>query len=327
MPDNNIYIISPGFQTTIQDIPGRVSCRGYGVSTSGPLDDFSFRIANFLVGNQMGTASIEIQFSGPEIEFRDGRRIAICGADNSPRKNELPLELWRAHELRKGDRLSFGFPLTGARTYLAISGGIDVPSVIGSRATDMRLGIGGINGLPFRAGASIRLGQANLSDKMLLKLKREYRPIYTKTWDVAVVRGPYDEFLSDADIQLFLTAPWRVTARSDRLGYRLEGPSFEFSRLAHKGAEENGGEPTSIISYATPVGAINICGQTPIILLHDSFTVTGYICPFTVTTEEIRKVGQARPGDLIYFHEVAPDVSLRDAYFFAHLTEFSELVE
>jgi biotin-dependent carboxylase-like uncharacterized protein len=324
MRDNAIHIISPGLQTTIQDLPGRINYRGYGVSTAGPLDDFSFRIANFLVGNEMNTASIEIQFQGPEIEFEDNRRIAICGADNSPTKNGLPLELWQTHDMRKGDRLSFGFPRTGARTYVAISGGIDTPSVIGSRATDMRLALGGIKGLPLQAGDSIKLGQKNLSDKMLLKLKKEYRPSYTNTWEIAVIRGPYDEFLTDADIQLFLSAPWKVTGKSDRLGYRLEGPSFEFSRLAHQNAEENGGEPTSIISYPIPVGAINICGQTPIILLKDSFTVTGYICPFTVTTEDIRKIGQARPGDLIYFHEIAPNVPKRDKYFYTHLREFCE---
>lgn len=327
MRNNNIHIISAGLQTTVQDLPGRLKYRGYGVSTAGPLDDFSFRVANFLAGNQMETGGIEIQFRGPEIEFEDNRRIAICGADNSPTRNGLPLELWHSHEMRKGDRLSFGFPRTGARTYVAISGGVDAPSVIGSRATDMRLALGGIGGRALQAGDRIRLGHDNLAEKIPLKLKKEYRPIYTNTWDIAVVRGPYDDFLSDADAQLFLSAPWSVSSKSNRLGYQLQGPAFEFSRLARQNAEENGGEPTSIISYATPVGAINICGQTPIVLLQDSFTVTGYICPFTVTTEEIRKVGQARPGDLIYFHEVAPDAPLRDAYFYAHLGELCVRVE
>jgi biotin-dependent carboxylase-like uncharacterized protein len=322
MCDSNIHVISPGLQTTIQDLPGRLNYRGYGVSTAGPLDDFSFPIANFLVGNPMETAGIEIQFQGPEIEFEDNRRIAICGADNSPIKNGLPLELWQTHEIGKGDRLSFGFPRTGARTYVAISGGIDTPFVIGSRATDMRLALGGIKGLPLKAGDRIKLGQESLPKKIPLKLKKEYRPVYTNTWDIAVVRGPYDDFLADADIQLFLGAPWKVTGKSDRLGYRLAGPSFEFSYLARQNAEKNGGEPTSIVSYAIPVGAINICGQTPIILLRDSYTVTGYACPFTVITEDIRKVGQARPGDVIYFHEVAPEVPLRDRYFYSHLGEF-----
>jgi biotin-dependent carboxylase-like uncharacterized protein len=327
MRDDNIHIISPGFQTTIQELPGRLNWRGYGVSTAGPLDDFSFRLANFLVGNSMEKAGIEIQFTGPEIEFEYSRRIAICGADNSPKQNNHLLELWQTHTMRKGDKLSFGFPRTGARTYLAISGGIDTPSVVGSRATDMRLALGGVKGLPLQAGDSIRLGQETLSETMPLKLKREYRPVYTNTWEIAVVRGPYDDFLADADVQLFLTAPWKVTGKSDRFGYWLEGPSLEFSRMAHQNAEENGGEPTSITSYGTPVGAINICGQNPIILLNDSFTVTGYVCPFTVITEDIRKVGQARPGDLIYFHEVAPDAPLRDPYFYAHLGELCVRVE
>lgn len=324
MRDNNIHIISPGLQTTIQELPGRLKYRGYGISTAGPLDEFSFRIANFLVGNQMETAGMEIQFQGPEIEFEGNRKVAICGADNGPKKNGVPLELWHSHEMREGDRLSFGFPRTGARTYVAISGGTATPSVIGSRATDIRLAIGGIGGRRLQAGDRIRLGGENVSDKMPLKLKREYRPVYTNTWDIAVVRGPYDEFLSDADAELFLSAPWKVTMKSNRMGYRLEGPLFGFSQTARQNAEENGGEPTGIINYATPVGAINICGQTPIILLHESFTVTGYICPFTVTTEEIRKVAQARPHDLIYFHEVAPDAPLRDTYFFAHLEELCE---
>lgn len=327
MRDNHIHIISPGLQTTVQDLPGRLKYRGYGISTAGPLDDFSFRVANFLVGNQMETAGIEIQFQGPEIEFESNRRIAICGADNNPKKNGVLLELWQSHEMREGDRLSFGFPRTGVRTYVAISGGTDTPSVIGSRATDIRLAIGGIGGRPLQAGDRIRLGRENLPNKMSLRLKKEYRPVYTNTWDIAVVRGPYDEFLSDADVQLFLGAPWKVTIKSNRMGYRLEGPSFEFSQMARQNAEENGGEPTSIINYATPVGAINICGQTPIILLQESFTVTGYICPFTVTTEEIRKVAQARPHDLIYFHEVTPDAPFRDTYFFAHLVELCERVE
>lgn len=322
MAKSTILITSPGLQTTIQECPGRTPLRGHGVSAAGPLDDFSLRVANFLVGNALENAGIEIQFSGPEIVFEEDRRIALCGADNSPQKNGTPLEMWCAHDLRKGDRLSFGYPRTGARTYLAISGGIDTPPVLGSRATDMRLALGGFKGRAFEAGDRIPLGRKGIPDQKLLKLKNEYRPSYTKTWDIAVVRGPYDDFLSAADIELFLSAPWSVTGKSDRMGYWLKGPSFAFSQIAQKNAEENGGEPTSVISYGTPVGAINICGQTPIILLNDSFTVTGYACPFTVVSEDIRKVGQARPGDIIMFHETSPEAPSRDAYFFAHIHEF-----
>lgn len=323
---NSIRIISPGLQTTVQDFPGRMGHRGFAISTAGPLDDFSFRLANFLAGNAPDKAGLEIQFTGPEIEFNDSRIIALCGADNAPQKNGTPIELWQAHEMRKGDRLSFGYPRFGARTYLAVSGGIDTPVIIGSRATDTRLNLGGLEGRALMAEDVLKLGMPNDLHTKPLRLKKEHRPTYSNTWDIAVVRGPCDDYFSDADIQLFLSAPWQVSSKSNRMGYRLQGPSFEFSALAHQKAQENGGDFTTITNYGVPVGAINVCGQTPIILLRDSFTITGYICPFTVTFEDIRKVAQARPGDLIYFHEVPANPCLRDPYFDQHLKNYCEPV-
>lgn len=328
MTDGYIKILSPGLQTAIQDFPGRIGLREHGVNTAGPLDSFSFRVANFLAGNSDDKAGLEIQFVGPEIEFTDDRRIAVCGADDNPKKNGMPIDLWRSHDVKSGDRLSFGHPRTGARTYLAIAGGIDTPVVLGSRSTNVYTALGGIDGRALQTGDRIKLGSIDKSANLGMRLKKEHIPVFTNAWDVAVVRGPYDDYLTGADIDLFLAAPWKVTSKSDRFGYRLEGPAtFEFSPLAHRKAELAGGGPTNIDDdYCIPVGVINICGQSPIIMLTDSITATGFICPFTVTTESIRKVGQARPGDLMYFHEVMPDVASRDAFFFSHLDEFCETI-
>ena len=118
---------------------------------------------------------------------------------------------------------------------------------------------------------------------------------------VRVLLGPYDHYLSQSDIAQFFGVSWKVSSKSNRIGYRLEGPDFEFSSVARTKPPENGGDPSNIMDYGCPIGRINICGQTPTVLLADGPSSTGYICPFTVVTSDLRKVGQARPGDLIRF--------------------------
>ena len=154
----NAVVTRAGFLTSVQDL-GRTGFRQFGVSTSGALDSFALRVANLLVGNDEGAAGLEITLGGLQLRFEHERIVAWCGGEFDVRVGQTALPAGHAALVHAGDELKFGRPEIGCRAWLAISGGINVPFVLGSRSTDLRSNFGGFDGRALRDGDVLQLVQ------------------------------------------------------------------------------------------------------------------------------------------------------------------------
>lgn len=302
-----IAVLKPGLETTVQDHPGRLGMLRDGVPPSGPLDDWSFRLANLLVGNASGAAALECQLVGPTLRFEQPALIAVCGGDLSAKLDSMSVPMWTSVQVEAGQVLSLGGALLGARAYIAVAGAIDVPVVMGSRSTYVTASLGGVEGRPLAAGQAIPVGRRSSAARPGRSVPADRRPPFSnaKTHRISVVPGPKRDWITAAGCQQFYETPWKLTSRSNRVGFRIMGKQIEFSRLAYEKDPENGDHPSNIIDIGYPIGGINWAGETPIILMHDCITLGGFIVPFTVPSSELWKLAQARPGELLYFVPVS----------------------
>ena len=306
-------VLDGGMETTVQDCFGWEGYLGFGIPRSGPMDKRSFQLGNQLVGNDENAAGLEIQFTGPKLRFFDETVIAVTGANNEPQINQKSVPLWSALQVQPGDILSFGHASVGSRSYVAFAGGIDVPPVMGSRATLKHAGLGGFEGRKIQQGDQLHtlIPSRSLHQLIGRSLPDEVIPEFSHRWEVEVILGPHDDWLTAEDIQQFLSRDWVVSSKSNRIGYRLEGPEFQFSDNAHHKPPENGSHPSNKIDYGCPIGSVLFCGQTPTVLLADCPSLTGYMTPFTVIEHSLRKVGQSRPQDIINFKQVNLDEAVK----------------
>ena len=300
-----VQVIKKGLETSVQDYPGRIGTLNLGFPPSGPMDSWSFRLANVLVENEPGAAALECQFLGPTLKFNSDRIIAITGANMSPKINGTPVPLWESLEVKKDQVLEMSFATVGARSYIAFSGGINTTPWLGSRSTFHKAGVGGIEGKAIQEGQIIPLNKSKSVAGR--KIKKNSIPVIStnKKWSVEVVKGPNDDWVDEKGHKMFLNSDWKLQSKSDRTGYRLDGPKWSFTKKAtHKGLE-HGTFPSNIIDQGYPVGAINLAGQTPIILVNDGPSMGGFIVPYTVPSASFWKLGQAKPGDRFNFVEIS----------------------
>jgi len=300
-----VQVIKKGLETSVQDYPGRIGTLNLGFPPSGPMDSWSFRLANVLVENEPGAAALECQFLGPTLKFNSDRIIAITGANMSPKINGTPVPLWESLEVKKDQVLEMSFATVGARSYIAFSGGINTTPWLGSRSTFHKAGVGGIEGKAIQEGQIIPLNKSKSVAGR--KVKKNSIPVMStnKKWSVEVVKGPNDDWVDEKGHKMFLNSDWKLQSKSDRTGYRLDGPNWTFTEKAtHKGLE-HGTFPSNIIDQGYPVGAINLAGQTPIILVNDGPSMGGFIVPYTVPSASFWKLGQAKPGDSFNFVEIS----------------------
>jgi len=300
-----VKVIKKGLETSVQDYPGRIGTLNLGFPPSGPMDSWSFRLANVLVENEPGTAALECQFMGPTLKFNSDRVIAITGADMSPKIDGSPVPLWESLEVKKNQVLEMAFATIGARSYIAFSGGINTTPWLDSRSTFHKAGVGGIDGKAIQDGQIIPLNKSKSVAGR--KIKKSSIPVMStnKKWSVEVVKGPNDDWVDEKGHKMFLNSDWKLQSKSDRTGYRLDGPNWTFTKKAtHKGLE-HGTFPSNIIDQGYPVGAINLAGQTPIILVNDGPSMGGFIVPYTVPSASFWKLGQAKPGDSFNFVEIS----------------------
>jgi len=284
-------VLTPGAYTTVQD-KGRYGYQQMGIPVSGVLDSFAFSVANMLVGNPAGCAVLEITVMGPRLEILSKADIAITGAEMGMTLNDRPVECWKSFRVKSGDILDIHQVKNGCRAYLAVSGGIDVPDVMGSRSTYVGGNIGGYYGRSLKQGDIIKRGK-----KLLLDTKRHLSsamiPQYSSNVVIRAVPGPQDDFF-DEGLKTLIKSEFMVSAKADRMGYRLQGPVI-------KHREEM---PKSIISEPSVPGGIQVPADgQPIILLVEQ-TVGGYTKIATVISTDLSKVAQATPGDTICFEEV-----------------------
>ena len=298
-------VIKKGLETSIQDYPGRIGTLNLGFPASGPMDSWSFRLANILVGNEPGEAALECQFMGPTLKFKSDRVIAITGANMSPKIDGELIPMWESIEIKANQTLEMAFATVGARSYIAFSGGINSEPWLGSRSTFHKAGVGGIEGRAIQDNQIIPLGKNKKIQ--LRKIKKDSIPIISddKNWSIEVVRGPNDDWVDEKGHEIFLNSKWKLQAKSDRTGYRLDGPKLTFSDKATNKSLEHGSEPSNIIDQGYPAGAINLAGQTPIILVNDGPSMGGFINPYTVPSSAFWKLGQAKPGDTFKFVEIS----------------------
>jgi biotin-dependent carboxylase-like uncharacterized protein len=303
-------VLKPGLETSIQDYPGRLGFRNQGFPVSGPMDSWSFRLANLLVGNDAGAAALECQYMGPTIEFTQSGLVAISGADMQATLDGQVFPLWQSVYVQAGQVLEMKFAICGVRAYIAFSGGIDSPSWLGSQSTFHKAGVGGIEGHALKVGQKIATHQVELTESLAGKsILESARPDLkdSKHWNINVVLGPNDDWLDDEGIKTFLSADWKLSSKSDRTGFRLDGPDMTFSHKAYNKPPEHGSEPSNIIDQGYPVGAINLAGQVPIILVSDGPTMGGFINPFTVPTSDFWKLAQASPAAILNFTAISVD--------------------
>ena len=173
-----IKVIKKGLETSVQDYPGRIGTLNQGFPPSGPMDSWSFRLANVLVENDPGTPALECQFMGPTLEFQNDTVIAITGADMQPKLDGEPINLWESIKVKKNQKLEMSFAIIGARSYIAIAGGINSVPWLGSRSTFHKAGVGGIDGKAIQDGQEISINKSK--SKIGRKIKKSSIPEFSK---------------------------------------------------------------------------------------------------------------------------------------------------
>jgi len=290
-------VLDPGAFTTVQDA-GRYGFQRYGVPVSGALDQFSHRVANWLVGNSETAAVLESTFVGPRLEVLSDGIVSVTGADMPVLVNGEARETWQSFTVQAGDRISFKPARRGVRSYLAVRGGIDVPEVMGSRSTCTGGKIGGVRGRALAAQDILPRGI--VAGIVSLKgLPNEFRPEFKGEIVLRALPGPQEDFF-DAGLEVFFSADFRVSSEADRMGYRLDGPTIEFME----------GTPKSIISEPSLPGVVQIPPDGRAIIILVEQTVGGYAKIATIIAPDLNLVAQARPGDLVRFTRIG----LNEAY-------------
>ncbi len=284
-------IISPGLFTTVQD-SGRFGFQKFGVPITGVLDAFSAELANFLVGNDKNAAVLEFTVTGPKLRIMDNAYIAVTGAQMPTRLNGQEMTPWSAFRVRSGDELEIGQAKSGCRGYLAVTGGIEVPLVMGSRSCYVGAKIGGHEGRPLLAGDRLARGVGHLLQEPR-KIPDELLPEFPSDIVLRAVPGPQDDYFEEG-LNIFFTSQYTVSLDANRMGYRLEGPVVK----------QKPGMPGSIVSESSFAGGVQIPpnGQ-PIILLVEQ-TVGGYTKIATIISSDLNLVAQASPGNHIRFEQV-----------------------
>jgi biotin-dependent carboxylase-like uncharacterized protein len=302
-----IEVLKPGLSTTVQDA-GRTGYYHLGIPPSGALDQYSLRAANLLVGNPAGAAALEAVYMGPELAFTDGAVVAVTGASMAPKVNGEERPLWESFPVSAGDVLSFAYLTAGARAYIAVSGGIDVPEVLGSRSTYALGALGGISGRPIAAGDRLPVGSGP-GAAAGRSVAADLRPNLAKDVEVRVVMGLYDHRLTDTGRSAFLDTTWDLTPVADRIGFRYSGPELEtVPREPPFGA---GQDPSNIVDAPYPIGSIQVPGSVePIILHRDAVSGGGYMMIATVLSGDLDVVAQSAPKTRTRFVEVDLDGAL-----------------
>ena len=303
-------VMLAGTLTTVQDWPGRLGLWDVGVPPSGPMDSRSFRLANRLVGNPDYAAGLEITLAGPTLRFNTDALLCLTGAEMAAKVDGTPVPFWKPFEVKAGQTLAIGTVKgAGARAYLAIRGGIDVPDYLGSKATFQLGKFGGHGGRSLLAGDVLHIAEppalgAAASDKLAAPLV----PDISHTWQIGVLYGPHGspDFFSESFIAQFFETDWEVHYNSNRTGVRLIGPKPEWARAD---GGEAGLHPSNIHDNAYAVGTVDFTGDMPIILGPDGPSLGGFVCPATIIAAELWKMGQLRPGDRVRFVRVIPDAA------------------
>ncbi|WP_322001206.1 urea carboxylase [Marinobacter alexandrii] len=308
-----VDVISGGTLTTIQDYPGRIGYWEIGVPPSGPFDSYSFRLGNRLLGNDEGAPGLEITLKGPTLVFNRATQIVLTGAELSASLDGEPVPFWQVLDIPAGAMLQLGATTEGgARAYVLFRGGLDCPEYLTSCSTFTLGQFGGHCGRALRAGDVLSLPDAKPVPKT--PLPADLKPTIGKTWKLHVTYGPHGapDYFTEQDIETFFDSDWEIHYNSSRTGVRLIGPKPEWAR---SDGGEAGMHPSNIHDNAYAVGTVDFTGDMPVILGPDGPSLGGFVCPVTVISADLWKLGQLKAGDKVQFVPVSQDqaVALREA--------------
>ncbi|WP_034261366.1 biotin-dependent carboxyltransferase family protein [Actinospica robiniae] len=283
-----LEILAPGPLATIQDA-GRPGLAALGVGRSGAADRASLHLANRLVGNPQDAAALELTLGGLRARADATVTLALTGAPCPARAGTRAVGMNSPIPLRPGDELVLGTPQQGARTYLAVRGGIETPEVLGSRSTDTLSGLGPP---PLTAGTLLPIG-----DGALLHLPHlDQAPVRSLPTDTAeatllrIVPGPRAHWFTPQALDLLCAGPYQVTAESNRIGARLDGPALPRAQSAEL-------EPEGMA-----LGSLQVPPHgKPVLLLADHPVTGGYPVIAVVLDDDVDRAAQLRPGDAVRF--------------------------
>lgn len=285
----SIKVITPGMLSTIQD-GGRKGFAAMGFNASGVMDVRSYHIANALVGNFTDEAVIEMTYLGGSFKFLESNYIAITGADMSPKIDGVPVEMYTTVFVKQDETLTFSAAKSGMRAYIAVRGGIDVPVIMGSRSTNLKCKLGGLDGRPLKVGDIVPCRDVYDEFHKHLIHSAPKEDFGSDEITVRVLLGPQDDYFTDHGIKTFLNSTYTVTNESDRMGCKLSGEKIEYKNTV------------DIISDGIVFGSIQIPRTgNPIIMLADRQTTGGYAKIATVISVDLPLLAQARPGTKVHF--------------------------
>jgi antagonist of KipI len=301
----SIRVESFGLLTTIQDL-GRRGFQHLGVGPGGAMDEASHRMANLLVGNPDPAPSLEMTLTGPNLQFETESMIALCGADLSPTIADQPVPLWRPVMVGAGSLLKFGRPAQGARCYLAVAGGFQVPKVMGSASTHLSAGFGGFQGRSLKVGDRLETGPCSTDRYPTLRKRfhQSQRPFLGSDWfapwfrelefiqpaHIRLIPGPQWPLLTGESRHSLLGTAFKVAPNSDRMGIRMQGPSLSLE------------QPLEMVSSGVARGTLQLPPDGSLILLMaDRQTTGGYPRLGEVASVDLPKAAQLRPGETLRF--------------------------
>jgi biotin-dependent carboxylase-like uncharacterized protein len=303
-----IKVLHPGLATTVQDL-GRPGYFHLGIPIGGAMDRLALRAGNLLVGNDEGAAALEAVFLGPKLEFSSDATVAVTGAKMPISVDGEEKEGWTAFKVKKGQVLSFGYLESGARIYIAVSGGIDVPVALGSRSTYAIGALGGVNGRAIAEGDELPLGEgAPAAEGRTVPEKLRRRPGMPA--ELRVLPGLYWHRITEQSGRDFFEDEWKVAPEADRMGYRFRGGrKLQFNERAQPfGA---GSDPSNIVDSCYPYGSVQVPGGTePIILHRDAVSGGGYFMLGTVISADMDLIGQLQPHTPTRFVKVDMEQAL-----------------
>ncbi|WP_186580765.1 5-oxoprolinase subunit C family protein [Aquibacillus kalidii] len=297
-----LRMIEEGLLTTVQDL-GRKGYQSLGFSVNGPMDQLAMRLANIILGNDQNEAVLEMSFLGPSISFESDMIIALTGADMSPRIDDVPVSLGKPLAVKTGQTLQLRTSKSGLYSYLAVKGGLDIPEVLNSKSTSLTAQVGGYNGRKLQTGDFIPIKKSYSYvgripwqlDSTLFAYLRSEKPI------IRFLEGKQYKSFSSQSLDNFTSKQWKISTKSNRMGYRLIG------------AELLVNDQKELITEATAFGTIQVPpnGQ-PIVLMADRQPTGGYPKIGQVIQADLPKLSQLRPTQAFHFQKSSIEEALTE---------------